>query len=425
MNQIFNDLLVDQARVTAELELAAAGATREVAEIADFLAGQSHGAKLSKWSAEELGRTREAVAARSVELLEAAGNSARGFESELLMNNSFGERAELVVILLEVKAKRADAGDEASEERVGALEMAEGSGFGFHCGETIPRELRDAGCGKKSRSLAPTRIVGARDDSARNSCGAVAGWRPVRMTGVEGTLNYFNYYTEIEEYFLKKRGAHLLVSPLDWAILETWQRAGISVSAVQRGIDRAFESYQRSRRGAAGRAMKSLAYCVDAVLDAAEEDKETLAGAGPSVRKAAAGEPFSREELKVYFRKNAGKLKQAADKLSGSAAELAARVSEAGKRLAEMLTLVDAPEEMDLEDLERRLTVLEERLTAALTAGTSEEALLEARRELERQLAPYRRKMTAEQIERLERQYLQKRLFEKYEVPRLSLFYLA
>ena len=88
------------------------------------------------------------------------------------------------------------------------------------------------------------------------------------MTGVEGTLNYFNYYTEIEEYFLKKRGAHLLVSPLDWAILETWQRAGISVSAVQRGSDRAFESYQRSRRGAAGRAMKSLAYCVDAVLDA-------------------------------------------------------------------------------------------------------------------------------------------------------------
>jgi len=90
-------------------------------------------------------------------------------------------------------------------------------------------------------------------------------------------LNYFNYFTEIEEYFWTKRGAHLLVSPLDWAILETWQKAGIPAATVMRGIDRAFESYARSRRGQAGRQMKSLTYCVEAVLDAAEEEKEAAA----------------------------------------------------------------------------------------------------------------------------------------------------
>src|SRR5690348_16842974 len=98
------------------------------------------------------------------------------------------------------------------------------------------------------------------------------------MTG----LNYYNYFTEIEEYFWKKRGAHLLVSPLDWAILETWQRAQIPVGTVMRGIDRAFESYARSRRGQSGRQLKSLAYCVDAVLETAAEEKEAAAGAGPS-----------------------------------------------------------------------------------------------------------------------------------------------
>ena len=91
------------------------------------------------------------------------------------------------------------------------------------------------------------------------------------------SFNYFNYFTEIEEYFWRKRGAHLLVSPLDWAIVETWQSAGIPLDAVLRGIDSAFESYQRSRRGA-GRPLKSLAYCVDAVLDAATEKQETSAG---------------------------------------------------------------------------------------------------------------------------------------------------
>ena len=96
-------------------------------------------------------------------------------------------------------------------------------------------------------------------------------------------FNYFNYFTEIEEYFWQKRGAHLLVSPLDWAIVETWQKAGIPLPAVLKGIDRAFESYARSRRAAGGRQLKSLAYCVDAVLDAAEEEKEAAAGTGPSV----------------------------------------------------------------------------------------------------------------------------------------------
>ena len=95
-------------------------------------------------------------------------------------------------------------------------------------------------------------------------------------------FNYFNYFTEIEEYFWRKRGAHLLVSPLDWAIVETWQKSGIPLPAVLKGIDKAFESYSRSRRAARGREMKSLAYCVDAVIDAATEAQEAAAGAGPS-----------------------------------------------------------------------------------------------------------------------------------------------
>src|SRR5256712_14106750 len=100
--------------------------------------------------------------------------------------------------------------------------------------------------------------------------GAVAGAFSDAPTNTMDGWNYFNYFTEIEEYFWKKRGAHLLVSPLDWAIMESWQKTGIPLAAVLKGIDRAFESYQRSRRAAGGRPLKSLVYCVDAGLDAAE-----------------------------------------------------------------------------------------------------------------------------------------------------------
>jgi hypothetical protein len=241
------------------------------------------------------------------------------------------------------------------------------------------------------------------------------------------TFNYFNYFTEIEEYFWRKRGTHLLVSPLDWAILETWQQAEIPISAVLKGIDRAFESYGRSKRGQSGRQLKSLAYCVEAVLDAAEEEKEALAGAGPSAEssRAAETESFSTVELKKYLARNIEQLNRSAEKLAAQQSELSAKLLDAGAKLTEMLPLLDTPAKPDLEDLEHRLTICEERLSAALSASASDELLLDIRRDLDRQLAPYRRKMTATQLSDLERRYTQKRLFESAGVPRLSLFYLS
>ncbi len=148
------------------------------------------------------------------------------------------------------------------------------------------------------------------------------------------TFNYFNYFTEIEDYFWRKRGAHLLVSPLDWAIVETWQKAGIPLNAVLTGIDRAFESWSRSRRAAGGRQLKSLAYCVDAVLDAAAEAQEAAAGTGPEVaKKKPAAEPFSREEMKGYIARNAARLRAAAERQRAHHANLAARFEDAAKRV--------------------------------------------------------------------------------------------
>ena len=239
-------------------------------------------------------------------------------------------------------------------------------------------------------------------------------------------LNYFNYFTEIEEYFWQKRGAHLLVSPLDWAIVETWQKAGIPLSAVLKGIDRAFESYARSRRAAGGRQLRTLSYCVDAVLEAAEEEKETAAGTGPvATTEQKAEETFSREALRMFLRRNAECLLAAASSVRSAQPELAARMDETRARIAELSPLLDSPGALDLEDLERRLTVSEEKLTAALTSGAPEEFLLEIRRDMDHQLAPYRRKMSSAQLAQLERQYMQKRLWERYNLPRLSLFYLT
>jgi hypothetical protein len=236
--------------------------------------------------------------------------------------------------------------------------------------------------------------------------------------------NYFNYFTEIEEYFWKKRGAHLLVSPLDWAIMEAWQKAGVPLEAALKGIDKAFESYQRSRRGA-GKALKNLAYCTDAVLEAAEEQKEATAGSASKTARANAGEAFSRDELKNYFAKNVAHLKRSAENTLQGQPVIAGQLMEMAESLRDTAQLLDTPGMLDLEDLERRLTVMDEKIHAMLTSHAPEELLLKIRREVDGQLAMYRRKMKAAQLAMVEKQYVQKRLLEEFGVPRLSLFYLS
>jgi hypothetical protein len=235
--------------------------------------------------------------------------------------------------------------------------------------------------------------------------------------------NYFNYFTEIEEYFWKKRGAHLLVSPLDWAIMETWQRAGVPLEAVLKGIDRAFESYGRSRRGA-GKPLKSLAYCTDVVLQVAEESLEAAAGSAPKNGREAK-EPFPRAEVKAYLARNAEQLAAAAQKDQGRHPEMAARLGEIAESVRSSSLLLDSPAKFDFEDLERRLTVLDDKLSALVMTQATEELLLRIRREVDGQLSAYRRKMKAEQLALVDKKYTQKRLLEEFALPRLSLYYFS
>jgi len=231
--------------------------------------------------------------------------------------------------------------------------------------------------------------------------------------------NYFNYFTEIEEHYQRRRGTTLLLSTLDWALIETWKSAGIPLEAVLRGIDAAFDKYDQ--RPTKSKKVNSLAYCAQAVLTAAEDMKEAAVGAGrDSPREKAAG--FESGEIAAFLRGNAERLEKATlPEREGFATGALARESAGTLReIAESVEL-KLPR---LEDLERRLTVMEEKLFAALLAVTPDSELVAVRAEADRDLAPYRQNMTASQVEQLHKQYVHKRLLERCGVPRLSLFYM-
>ena len=233
--------------------------------------------------------------------------------------------------------------------------------------------------------------------------------------------NYFNYFTEIEEHFQKRRGTGLLLSTLDWALIETWKDAGVPLAAVLRGIDDAFEKYDRRRPHV--QKINGLAYCAQAVLTAAEEMKEAAVGAQPN-DKPGQTLGFEPASIAAYFRRNAASVESAPVPDSGSVSAKPI-AQETSRTLQELADQVESPSgTRRLEELERRLTVLEEKLFAVLLASTPDDEIVAVRAQADRDLAPYRRKMPSSQIEQLHKQYIHKRLLEKYGLPRLSLFYM-
>lgn len=225
--------------------------------------------------------------------------------------------------------------------------------------------------------------------------------------------NYFNYFTEIEEHFQKRRGTLLILSTLDWALIETWKDAGIPVEAVLRGIDATFDKYDR--RPVKTRKINGLGYCSQEVLAAAEEIKEAAVGTERAPEKQAA---LQTSEIAAYLRKNARLFTSA---VVPDGAELLVR--EQAQTLGQLATASDNGP-VSLEELERRLTIMEEKLFAALLAGTPDDALVQMRAQADHDMAPYRSKMSAAQIDQLLKQYVNKKLLEQYKLPRLSLFYL-
>jgi len=216
--------------------------------------------------------------------------------------------------------------------------------------------------------------------------------------------NYFNYFTEIEEHFRIARGTGLfLISPLDWALIETWKNAGVPLEAVLRGIDAAFEKWRAKPARARTQKVNSLGFCAQAIA----VEAQAMAENAPRPRKAAAP-PFTLDDVRAFVGNNAAALRK--NGLEEPAASLEA---------LDLQVLYS-----DLEQLEQRLSAIEEKMIARLRASATDEALFEAHQSLDRELKPYRSKMTADQLARLERQFLDRKLLESAGLPRLSLFYL-
>ena len=219
--------------------------------------------------------------------------------------------------------------------------------------------------------------------------------------------NYFNYFTETEEHFQRARGTGLfLLSPLDWALIESWKNSGVPLEAVLKGIDDAFEKW-RSRKSKR-RSINSLAYCAQAVLEAAQR-----VPTGTGAAHAPSAPLFATAELRLHLEKASAALRLRPEP----------PLHEVALSLEGFSSAIDQ-HAANLEALEQKLTALEEKTIATLRVSQSDDDLFAIREALDRELKPYRGKMTSDQLALLERRYVDTALLERAKLPRLSLFYL-
>jgi hypothetical protein len=229
--------------------------------------------------------------------------------------------------------------------------------------------------------------------------------------------NYFNYFTEIEERFSQRRGSLLMLSTLDWALIEAWREAGLPLAVVLRGIDAAFDKHDARvvKTKSKLRKVNSLAWCAPEVMSTAEQMVEAATGAAPIKEAHESG--FEAEPVAKFLEANAAALDTAATPDSV--------LKETAARLREMATELRSNPATPLEDLDRSLTVLEEKIFAGLLTSAPESELVQLREQADRELAPYRSRMQATQIKQIQQQFLHKRLIEARRLPRLSLFYMS
>ncbi|HSE37750.1 MAG TPA: hypothetical protein VLG74_10630 [Blastocatellia bacterium] len=248
-------------------------------------------------------------------------------------------------------------------------------------------------------------------------------------------LNYFNYFTEVEEEFVRRRGKPLLISPMDWALVESWKNAGIPLHIVLRAINQAFDAYDA--RAQKYRKVNSIFYCQQQVESSfadyrlaqvggeaatgSSEECETVSDTrSPDDRQA-----FPTDVLYEFLDRCDDELKTAASSAATTGnTVLENAIDRARRRLNEIIVEVRASTRVNAEALERDLDGIDRMILDAVRESLEDDELKTLRAEAQSHLRSYRKKMDKAIYEQTVQNFIARRLREMNSIPRMSLFYL-
>lgn len=251
-------------------------------------------------------------------------------------------------------------------------------------------------------------------------------------------MNYFDYFTEIEDEFVRRRGSHLMVSTLDWSLMETWKQRGIPLHLVLRAINQTFDQYDK--RNHRGRKVNTLFFCRQAVeenffnyLESRVGNAESgdsgqltsqppVASLAPDGTSSDSAEPFSQSGIITHLREKADEFTELA--ATAATTPLGETLLNAVNRLNGIRQDLEMARTISAELLEQDLTLIEESILTTLIESTPSETLAAMKTAGKKLLRGYRETMPPEIYRQTLDNFIARELRRDYRIPRLSLFYI-
>ena len=240
-------------------------------------------------------------------------------------------------------------------------------------------------------------------------------------------MNYFSYFSEIEDTFIRRRGKHLMLSPMDWALIEGWKERGVPLHVVVRAIEHSFDSHEAKKQK---RTVKTLLYCQEEVEAQYAEWLQSRVGGHeePAAESQSADEsksPFPRAAVLAHLGRSLDTLaKLSEERRRTNDDELSEALVSAVTLLSEIKDDYESAAQPDARKLEDSLTGIERLLDDAILKAAPESVLESANAEIDLQVKPYKRHMDKTAFEQTRDNLRRKRLRDHFGVPRLSLFFL-
>lgn len=239
-------------------------------------------------------------------------------------------------------------------------------------------------------------------------------------------MNYFSYFSEIEDTFVRRRGKHLLLSPIDWALIESWKERGVPLHVAIRAIEHAFDSYEAKKHK---RTVKTLLYCQEEVEAQYAEWLESRVGSHDEGAAVEGNDDqrtaFPRDVVRQHLERSVNEINELFEaRRASSEDELTEALSRAANLLAEVQDEYLNAVRPDTRKLEESLSGIDRMLDAAIQSALTEADSQAAQTEIDAQLKPYKRQMEKAVFEQTRENLMRKRLREHFGVPRLSLFFL-
>jgi hypothetical protein len=238
-------------------------------------------------------------------------------------------------------------------------------------------------------------------------------------------MNYYNYFTEIEEHFISRRGKHLFVAPLDWHLIASWRVSGIPLNVALRGIDIAMDTWQ-AKRSRIGDRVSTLAYCHDSVMQEYARHLDTQVGEESTAVTENAGlttaeTTAEKHDIIHLVQKRISEIKTARGKQLP--VETAEGMDRALQRLTEIGQMLEAlGEEPDFEATERDLGVLDGMLVEALRAAIPAEQSGKWEQEGKQDLKVYKKRLPKDVFEKIRADYMRGKIRQFFQIGELSLF---